>query len=296
MAAVHPWTYPSGPWSRVHIDFATPKMGINYLVVVDAYSKYPEVVKMSSTTTSATISQLRSIFSRHGYPQTLVSDNGPQFKSAEFGRFLEEYGVVHKTTAPYKPSTNGQAERVVQVLKNAIKIASLQGKNEDDVIQDYLLAYRVTPHCTTGECPSQLLMKRRLRTKLDLVFPSVQKRVDKVQDKMMCDRNVRSFIPGENVLIRNYGKYGDKWIPDVITEKLGERHYNVHGGKKHVDQIIPVPSSSQQGNCSGVEITDDSQEDSQPEETSSVSETTHATEQPLRRSTRISKPPVKLDL
>ena len=93
-ATVHPWSYPEKPWSRVHIDFATPELGTNYLVIVDAYSKYPEVVKMRSTTTNATVYELKQVFSRHGYPEVLVSDNGPQFKSNEFQVFCTQYGSL----------------------------------------------------------------------------------------------------------------------------------------------------------------------------------------------------------
>ena len=56
------------------------------MVVVDAYSKFPEVVKMTNTTDETTISALRDIFSTHGFPEILVSDNGSQFTSREFGK------------------------------------------------------------------------------------------------------------------------------------------------------------------------------------------------------------------
>ena len=186
-ATVHPWTFPDRPWNRVHIDFATPEAGTNYLVIVDAYSKFPEVVKMKTTTTAATVYELKQVFSRYGYPETLVSDNGPQFKSTEFELFCTTYGMLHKTSAPYKPATNGQAERVVQILKTAIKIAALQDLNPIDVIPDYLLMYRTTPHATTNVSPAELLMGRRLRTKLDLLLPSVTTKVEKSQQKMIDD-------------------------------------------------------------------------------------------------------------
>jgi hypothetical protein len=63
-AQVHPWMFPSKPWSRLHVDYAGPIGSFMYLVLVDAYSKFPEVVKMRSTTSTATINVLRSIFSR----------------------------------------------------------------------------------------------------------------------------------------------------------------------------------------------------------------------------------------
>jgi hypothetical protein len=98
-AQIHPWTFPSKPWSRVHIDYAGPVGGYMYLVVVDAYSKYPEVVKMTTTTSDATIRELREIFSRHGLCEVLVSDNGPQFVSREFEDFCKANGIVHRTSA-----------------------------------------------------------------------------------------------------------------------------------------------------------------------------------------------------
>ena len=104
----------------LHIDFAGPISGITYLVVVDAYSKFPEVVKMTSTTSTSTVNALRDIFSRYGLPEIMVSDNGPQFIARKFQQFRRKNGIMHRTSAAYKPSTNGQAERVVQILKSAI--------------------------------------------------------------------------------------------------------------------------------------------------------------------------------
>ena len=245
---VHPWIFPARPWSRIHVDFAGPVGGCTYLVVVDAYSKYPEVVKMTNTTAQATITALRDIFSRHGLPEILVSDNGSQFSSTEFERFCSNNGIIHRTSAPYKPSTNGQAERVVQILKSAIKQANATKADVSAVIAKYLLVYRNTPHSTTGESPSLLLMGRRLRTRLDLLTPSVEKHVEARQYTTMISRTakrgLRHFNAGDPVLARNYGK-GEKWMHGVITEVLGSRHYivDVSGNlwKRHVDQLLSRP-------------------------------------------------------
>ena len=86
--AVHPWVYPSAPWERVHVDFASHQ-GRSYLVLVDAFSKWPEIEEMHGTTANQTIEALTKIFATHGFPVTLVSDNGPPFKSAEFEHFFE---------------------------------------------------------------------------------------------------------------------------------------------------------------------------------------------------------------
>ena len=87
------------------------------LVIVDAHSKWPEVVLMSSSTSQATIRALRQLFATYGLPQQLVSDNGPQFSSVEFATFLTRNGVKHIRSSPYHPSTNGLAERFVHTLK-----------------------------------------------------------------------------------------------------------------------------------------------------------------------------------
>ena len=123
---IHPWTFPVRPWSRIHVDFAGPISGCTYLVVVDAYSKFPEVVKMSTTSAKATVTTLRDTFSRHGLPEIIGSNNGSQFTATEFEHFCTSNGILHCTSAVYKPATNGQAERVVQILKSAIKQAHLR--------------------------------------------------------------------------------------------------------------------------------------------------------------------------
>jgi len=91
------------------------------IVVIDAHSKWPEVISMLSSTTQATIEGLRRLFAAYGLPQQLVSDNSPQFTSAEFAVFLRKNGVKHIYSSPYHPSTNGLAERFVRTLKAAMR-------------------------------------------------------------------------------------------------------------------------------------------------------------------------------
>ena len=229
-AQINPWIFPTRPWSRVHVDFAAPIDGNTYLVIVDAYSKYPDVVKMVNTTGKTTVAVLRGIFTRHGLPELLVSDNGPQFTSSEFEQFCKRNGITHQTSAAYKPSTNSQAERLVQILKQAIKQAQITNADVASVIANYLLVYCNTPHSTTGKPPSMLLMGRRLRSRLDLLNPSVEKHVEARQFSSMtrrtADRGVRQFFAGDAVLAPNYGR-GDKWHPGVVSSVLGSRHYMV---------------------------------------------------------------------
>ena len=71
-APVHRWSFPSGPWHRIHLDFAGPFLGHTFLLCVDAYSKYPEIVCMDKTSASATITVVRNIFASHGLPYQVV--------------------------------------------------------------------------------------------------------------------------------------------------------------------------------------------------------------------------------
>ena len=107
---LHPWLWPTKPWQRIHVDFAGPFLGRMFLVVVNVHVKWPEVITMSSTTTSTTINKLRHLFAAYGLPKQLVTDNGPKFTSEEFSTFCKQNGVKHIRCALYHPASNGLAE------------------------------------------------------------------------------------------------------------------------------------------------------------------------------------------
>ena len=89
---LHPWEPEDRPWRRVHADFAGPFKGRNYFLIVDAYSKWPEVVEMTSMTTQGTTKVLEGFFCRYGYPEVLVTDNGGQFTAHQFSDFCHSVG------------------------------------------------------------------------------------------------------------------------------------------------------------------------------------------------------------
>ena len=89
-----------------------------YLLIVDYFSRYPEVIKLSSTTSAAVIKVMKSIFARHGISEVVRSDNGPQFSAEEFTKFANCFGFQHVTSSPRYPQSNGQVERMVQTEKN----------------------------------------------------------------------------------------------------------------------------------------------------------------------------------
>ena len=87
LATHHPWQYPSTPWERVHIDYGEWNK-TDFIVMVDAFSKWPEVKVVSSIMTQKTIAILSELYAIHGFLRVLVSDNGPQFTPIECGKFL----------------------------------------------------------------------------------------------------------------------------------------------------------------------------------------------------------------
>lgn len=118
------WPTPTGPWQRVHVDFAGPVNGKSYLVLIDAYSKWPEVAIMGSTTAPLTITRIKDSCARLGNMSTIVSDNGPQFTSEAFKLYCSDQHITHIRTPPYHPQSNGQCERFVGTLKSFLVNAS----------------------------------------------------------------------------------------------------------------------------------------------------------------------------
>jgi hypothetical protein len=166
-----PYTVPERAWQRVGADLFQFK-GRDYLLVVDYYSKYPEIALLSSKTASDVIIHLKSIFSRHGIPEELIADFMP-FGSAEMRRFAESWNFVVTNSSPHFPSSNGQAESMVKCIKNLLKKADIAGS--DPYIA--LMQYRNTPLAVLNLSPAQLLMNRALRTKLPVTSTSLQPKV-----------------------------------------------------------------------------------------------------------------------
>ena len=166
-----PTTLPAGPWQDLAIDLLGPLPSGDYIFVcVDYYSRFYEIDIMKTVTSERVIESLERMFTTHGLPLSITSDNGRQFVSEEFESFLENNAISHRCTTPLHPSANGEVERQNRSLLKRLKIAQAQGKNWKREIQKYLLAYRATPHSTTGVSPAELMFNRKLRTKL----PDVQ--------------------------------------------------------------------------------------------------------------------------
>lgn len=249
-APLHPWEWPGKPWYRIHIDFAGPVEGKMLLIIVDAHSKYIDAHVMSSATTTATIRKLRQTFATHGLPCTLVSDNGTAFTSQEFQTFCNMNGIKHVRSSPFHPASNGLAERAVQTVKGGLKKTT--GEDLETRLYRFLMQYRITAQSTTGESPAELLMHRRPRSRLDLVYPATD---NKVLDKQAQSRKdhtgqgERMFHTGDSVWALNFAGI-PKWLPGVLETKLGPVSFLVklqdgRTWKRHVDHIHKrVPNES----------------------------------------------------
>ena len=111
---------PDLPWSIVYLDLFSFE-GQEFLIVVDAYSFYFEIVRLKRTSTQGVLTALYSIFQHFGLPRIVKSDNGPQFASSEFTRVLKEDGIVTSTSSPYHAQGNALAERAVQEAKKILR-------------------------------------------------------------------------------------------------------------------------------------------------------------------------------
>ncbi|KAL5510826.1 hypothetical protein EMCRGX_G006432 [Ephydatia muelleri] len=169
------------------------------MVVVDAHSKWLDVAVVTTPSSQQAIKILRNLFATHGLPEMVVSDNGSAFTSAEFQTFVKRNGIRHVRSAHHHPSSNEQAERVVQTFKEAI----LKTTGDLDArLARFLFQYRLTPHTTTGLSHAEMLLGRRPRSHLDLLHPDI------------APKN------GDLVYARNF--HGSPtWVPGVVTAMSG---------------------------------------------------------------------------
>ncbi|XP_039762474.1 uncharacterized protein K02A2.6-like [Pararge aegeria] len=241
-APVVPWSWPSNPFDRVHIDFFSFR-NITYLILVDAYSKWIEVSPMSTTTASNTILKLKEIFSRFGICRVLVSDNGPPFSSEEFKLFLKNNGIKHVTSAPYHPASNGEVENAVRTVKRSLKKADVEKICIFSFLHRFLLDYRNSIHGTTGDTPARLVFGRHLRSRLDLLKSGIVESVsDRLQQRALAKGGTfRCWVEGDKVWAKDFRK-NKSWCSAIIIGRKGQNMYEVETVEglrwnRHTDQL-----------------------------------------------------------
>ncbi|KAK2155442.1 hypothetical protein LSH36_240g02048 [Paralvinella palmiformis] len=218
-----------------------------FLVAADSHSKWLQVLIMNSTTAENTVTGLRKLFAAYGLPESMVSDNGPQFTSEEFEPFLKLNGVKHVLCPPYHPASNGFTERNVQTFKNMLAKPDprilLQHR-----VSDILFQYRNTPHSITGPTPAGLFLMRAPRTRLTLLKPSLQTKIHDRQQKEKQHhdgsrpRHLSQFDIYQPVIIRNIRGGRERWNHGTVTKILLTYIVRLPGNNRHVihvEHIIP---------------------------------------------------------
>ena len=132
----------------------------DFLICVDHWSGYPFYHLLRSLSSDTVIKVLTSWFNLFGWPSSIRSDGGPQFRG-EFSRFCSSHGITHEISAPYNPKSNGLAEAGVKSVKNILRKSSSSGIDAEFM----LYKWRNVPR-SDGYSPAQLMFGRAQCTSL----------------------------------------------------------------------------------------------------------------------------------
>lgn len=218
------------PWYRLGCDLFEFNKNM-YILFVDYYSKFVEIDLLSNSYSSnQVILKCKSMFSRHGIPVEVVTDNGPPFNSKEFEEFCKNWNITHIKSSPYLSRSNGLAERMIQVVKKILYKCLEEGS--DPYIG--ILHYRTTPKNGLPS-PSELLMGRKLRTKLPTLTDNLEPiAVDKnyienelnesrLKSAKNYNKNAKNLKPIEvNEKVYFKKSPNSNWLPGVIVGKCKE--------------------------------------------------------------------------
>jgi len=178
-APLHSLPLMSEPFSQVAIDIVGPlpvckESGNRFiLTVLDLCTHYPEAIPLKRHTASDVAQALSTVFSRFGFPQEILSDQGTDFMSELMQIFLHDFGVNHIRTSPYHPQSNGACERFNGTLKSMLRsLLDRFPDSWDTALPWVLFAYREVPVETLGCSPFDLLFGRSVAGPLSLVKSS----------------------------------------------------------------------------------------------------------------------------
>ena len=177
--------------------------GNSYVLICDYFSKFPFLYRAKTSFWSLR-DCLIDLFSIEGYPDEIVSDNGPLFHSKEFAKFLSGLGIKHTTSSPGYPHSNGFIEQHIQMVKNMLSKSSNTWS-----FQEVLADLRTTRIGTGLPPPAEILHIRNLTTRVqaEIDIKAICSVLQERQLKMMLDhdssrraRKVRPLVVGEKLL------------------------------------------------------------------------------------------------
>jgi len=232
---LHQHEVPTRAWQVIGTDLFFLSGG-EYLLVADYYSKFPIVRKIPSgrSTSSTVINILKEIFSEHGCPEKVISDNGPHYSSQDFKNFAHRWNFEHSTSSPRYPQSNGFIERQVQTVKNVMSKAN---RSQTEVTRA-LLCLRSTPIDHHLPSPAELLYNHKIRSNLPVKIYNQLPVKDKVAERLLqrqesqksyFDKKAHELPPlYPNQQVRVQDQDSHKWIPAVVHSRRSEpRSYNV---------------------------------------------------------------------
>ena len=214
---------PAVPWSKVATDIFHYESQ-PYLLIVDYTSRFPIVRRLKLMSAQNITEQFRSIFSEYGWPDTLVSDNGPCYTAVMFTNLMKEYAVNHIMSSLHYPQSNGLVEKFVQIVKNLFNKANEEGVD----INKYLMIYRNTPLACTSKSPMQMLQQRSVRSQLPMSNVARRRLGIAAEQLPKTNQHLPShdFHIGQDVMCQS--PITKKWFPVKIKEIcLEPRSYQV---------------------------------------------------------------------
>lgn len=229
-AQLHPIQKPTTAFQVIHMDI-TGKLGTRnpegrdeyVIVTIDAFTKYVLLEYSNDKSQSSSLAALKRIVHLFGTPVQVVVDGGREFLG-EFKAYCERFGINIHAIAPGVSRANGQVERTMSTLKNALTmIKNYESENWQAALGALQLAFNCTPHRVTGVAPLTLLTRRQqcvppeLLRLVNIDNESIdfelleqhvlQKMTSAAQyDKQRFDKSkakIRPFQRGDYVLIKN---------------------------------------------------------------------------------------------
>ena len=217
---LQPHDIPEGPWRKLGIDYFTDYFtfdGNSYVLICGYFSKFPFLYRAKTSFWSLR-DRLIDLFSIEGYPDEIVSDNGPPFQSKEFAKFLSGLGIKHTTSSPGYPCSNGFIEQHIQTVKNMLSKSS-----NTRSFQEVLADLRTTRIGTGLPSPAEILHGRNLTTRAqaEINIKAIRSVLQERQLKMTLDhdtcrraKKARPLVVGERCHVLGPG---NKWIDAFIT-------------------------------------------------------------------------------
>ena len=165
-------------------------------------------------------SHFKLICSEYGWPDTLVSDNGPCYTSEVFTTLMREYNINHITSSPHYPQSNGLAEKYVQIVKNLFYKAQEEGKD----LYHSLMVYRNTPLSSNLQSPMQILASRSARS--DLPMSNAARKQKGLDCEQLRAQHRNEQLPSHDLYLDQAIMYQDpsdkRWYPATITRLCQE--------------------------------------------------------------------------